>query len=273
MKGFPGKICIFGQYKTGTTGLFTLLRNSLPADTRTLFEPLAYVPEELDDGRWVLAKTILKEPGHPEPVDYASFLGFDRRLCISRDPRDWLVSAALFNWQVKESVIADGKAMAWIFDYLRRKEENPGQLPLKRLLEFILSAPPAITLECFGERSQRRHAFCIEFQRGIEENVFPIRYEDFVDGHLSALEAYLEIPLRGSTQVDRAYEHVPRTLSHGNWKDWLTQEDVAFFRPYFDEYIRHHGYDPDWSPRANPRIDPAHATRYVDRIMQLNRCR
>lgn len=271
MKTNPGKIVIFGQYKTGTTGLFTKVRNSLPADTRTLFEPLWYVPEDSDDRRWVLAKTILKEPGHSEPVDYESFLGFDRRLCISRDPRDWLVSATLFNCQLKESIFGDEKAMAWIMDYLHRKEESPHCLPLKGLLEYILSAPPALSLEAFGKRSQQRHAFCIEFQNSLRENVLPVRYEDFVDGHHRPIEEYLEIPLPGQARVDAVYEHVPRTCSYGNWRDWLTEEDVEFFTPFFDGYIRHHGYDLDWSLNDPPQIQPAHCSQYVSRVVQMKR--
>jgi len=267
----PQKIVIFGQYKTGTTGLFTTIRNSLPSETRTLFEPLGYIPEASDNQRWVLAKTIIKEPEHPEPVDYASFMGFERRLCITRDPRDWLISATLFNCQLKESIFANHEAMAWVMDYLQRKEDSPHSLPLITLLEYILSAPPALSIEDFGNRAQRRHAFCTDFQNRLGHNVCPVRYEDFVDGHLGAIEDYLGFQLPEHSQVDMAYSHVPRTCAYGNWKDWLTEEDTAFFKPFFADYIHDHGYDPDWSVNSSPTIDPAHCSQYVSRVVQMKK--
>jgi hypothetical protein len=268
MKPNPGMIVIFGQYKSGTTGLFTKVRNSLPENTRTLFESLTYDPEEGDPFRWVLAKTILKEPGHPEPVNYKSFMRFDRRLLLSRDPRDWLISATLFICQLKESVFNDENTLAWVMDYLYRKEENPRELSVITLLDYILSTPPAITLESFAHRAKMRHAFCIEFQQSLGDAVQPIRYEDFVDGQLSIVENYLEIPLTGDAQVQAAYNHVPRTCSYGNWRDWLTPEDIHFFKPFFDDYIRYQQYDPDWCLHEFPMIQPAHCSGYLRRVVQ-----
>lgn len=271
MKPNPGMIVIFGQYKSGTTGLFTKVHKSLPENTRTLFEPSLYVPEEDDHRRWVLAKTILKEPEHPEPVDYGSFMGFDRQLILSRDPRDWLISATLFICQLKDSVFNNEKSFSWVMDYLYKKEEDPKHNSLNMLLDYILSTPPAITIAEFARRAQRRHAFCIEFQQSLGDTVQPVRYEDFVDGRISSLEAYLEFPLTGDAQVQASYDHVPRTCSHGNWRDWLTTEDVDFFKPFFDDYIRYHHYDPNWDLRDLPLIIPDHCSGYVQRVVQKKR--
>lgn len=273
MKPIPGKIVVFGQYKSGTTGVFTKIRNSLPGEPRTLFEPLLYQPEAGDDARWVLAKTILKFVGHPQPVDYDSFLGFDRRVYLVRDPRDWLVSFALFLCQEKPSIFTDEAAMAWVMDYLRRKEADPGGHSLKELLDFLFAAPPAMTADFFGQRTQGLQAFCMAFEDRLSGNYVTLRYEDFVDGRLEELGAYLELELLGEAEVDAAYAHVPRTCSYGNWKNWLTAEDEAFFRPYFDAYIRRYGYATDWETNAHPSIDPAHGSGYVERVVHMKRQR
>ena len=60
-----GSIAIFGPYKSGTTALFSIVRNSLPDGTRTLFEPEEYVREAEDSERIVLAKVILAVPEGP----------------------------------------------------------------------------------------------------------------------------------------------------------------------------------------------------------------
>ncbi|MBK1724478.1 hypothetical protein [Thiocystis violacea] len=273
MKQAPGKIVIFGQYKSGTTGVFTKIRNSLPADTRTLFEPLAYNAEDQDANRWVLAKTILKFVGHPEPVDYDSFLGFDRRIYLVRDPRDWLVSFTLFLCQEKPSIFQDDDALRWVMDYLKRKEAQPRQLPLKALLDYLFAAPPAMTLDFFAERTRGLQAFCMGFEERLGGNAVTLRYEDFVDGRLAPLSDYLELELAGDAKVDRQYAHVPRTCAHGDWKNWLTAEDERVFRPYFDDYIRHYGYQADWRTNDAPRIDPAHGSEYVERVVRMKRQR
>jgi hypothetical protein len=270
MKKAPGKIVIFGQYKSGTTALFTKLKNSLPDDTRLLFEPRAYVADEKDADRWILSKTILKFPGHPEPVDYQTFLGFDRKICLCRDPRDWLVSFTLFLCQEKESIYTDDKAVAHVLDYLYRKESAPRSLPIAALLDYLLQAPPALSRDKFLRRTHDLQKWAIEFCAGLQDMCM-LRYEDLVDGHLLALQEYLGFALTGTSQVDRQFDHVPRTCSHGDWKNWFTREDEDVFAPFFTEYIRHYGYSEDWSPSATPHVRAAHGSAYVARIIERKR--
>lgn len=273
MNRMPGKIVVFGQYKTGTTGVFTQIRNSLPSGSRALFEPASYEPETLDDKRWVLAKTILKFAGHPEPVDYDSFLCFDRQIMLCRDPRDWLVSFALFQCQEKPSIYRSEEAMAWVMSYLRCKEADPRSYPLKDLLDFIFSLPPAMATDFFAKRTQGLQAFCMQFADRLRSNHFLLRYEDFVDGRLADLSDYLELDLIGDAQVDEQFAHVPRTCAYGDWKNWLTAEDEALFRPYFDAYIRHYGYETDWRTNDHPKIDAQHGSEYVARVVEMKRRR
>lgn len=276
MKPTPGRIVIFGQYKTGTTGLFTKIRNSLPLeepDPRTLFEQREYRPEPEDESRWVLAKTILKYVGHPDPVDYESFLGFDRRIYLTRDPRDWLVSWALFHCQESPSVFRNQESTNWVMDYLRKKEAEPQRFPLRDLLEYLFSAPPAMELTSFAEKIRGEHAFCMEIEDRLRSNYLKLRYEDFVDGRLQAIRDYLEFDLEGDANVDSCFAHVPRTCAHSDWKNWLTPDDEAFFRQYFEPYISHYEYEPEWLPSERPRIDAAHASRYVERVIEMKRQR
>ena len=93
---YPPRIAIFGQYKTGTTGLYYKIKNSLPASVRTLFEPQRFTTHPDDATRPILAKVILGVSGAPNPIDYDSFLHFDRKVYLIRDPRDWTVSGLLF---------------------------------------------------------------------------------------------------------------------------------------------------------------------------------
>ena len=47
-------IAIYGQYKTGTTGLFYKIKNSLPPDIRTIFEHHEYVELPEDKNNTIL---------------------------------------------------------------------------------------------------------------------------------------------------------------------------------------------------------------------------
>jgi hypothetical protein len=138
------------------------------------------------------------------------------------------------------------------------------------LLEYILSLPPAVSLEDAANRTRALNDWCIEFSRQLRD-CYVLRYEDFVDGRLTELEAYLGIPLSGSGEPDQAYSHVPRTRSHSDWKNWLLEDDVRFFRPVVEDYMRHFGYADDWSLNEQPRVQPAFGSEYVKRVIERKR--
>jgi hypothetical protein len=110
----------------------------------------------------------------------------------------------------------------------------------------------------------------MDFHAGLQ-NTCMLRYEDFVDGTLFALQEYLGFPLNGASQVEKQFDHVPRTCSYGDWKNWLTPEDADIFAPYFQEYIRYHGYPEDWRHDDRPKIDAAHGSAYVARVIERKR--
>jgi hypothetical protein len=261
-----GSIAIFGAYKTGTTALFSLVRNSLPEGTRTLFEPDEYVPEPEDAERIVLAKVILAVPEEPGGVRYESFLNFDRKLYLVRDPRDWLVSGTLFSIQQDPCVYDDPRTLSSVLALLRQKEEAPQSVPLVRLLARILGANPQKSLNQTANWLARQLEWLIQFEAQLG-SYCRVRYESLVDEDLSDIEAHLEIPLVGAASVDSDYAHVPRTKNYGNWRHWLTEEDVAFFRPLMSEYIERYGYDEDWRLDPRPAIAREHATDYVERAV------
>lgn len=272
MSDTPARIAIFGPYKTGTTGLFSKILHSLPAEAavRTLFEPSRYTPEPADAGRVLLAKVILRMPEGGDDVDYASFDGFTRRLRLVRDPRDWLVSGTLFVIQQNRSVYADDRALARVLDLLAAKEADPRGVSLVCVLTEILAAGPDTSFERTAAWMRRQFDWLIDHDRALGD-VQEARYEDFVTGRLAPLEDYLGFPLSGSALPDPAYAHVPRTLAAGHWRHWFTAEDVSVFRPIFARYMRHYRYPDDWTLAPAPTISPEHATRYVLRIVARKR--
>jgi hypothetical protein len=266
------RIAIFGQYKTGTTGLYSKVLHSLPADAavRTLFEPSRYTPEPADADRALLAKVILRMPEGWDDVDYASFDGFTRRVRLVRDPRDWLVSGTLFVIQANRAVYADDRVLEHVLGLLAAKEADPPTLSLVRLLGEILAASPDTSLERTLAWMRRQFDWLIDHDRALGA-VHETRYEDFVAGRLAPLEQYLGFPLSGSALPDAAYDHVPRTLAAGHWRHWFTDQDIRVFRPIVERYMRHYRYPDDWTLASAPVIRPEHATDYVRRVVAKKR--
>ena len=266
------RIAVFGPYKTGTTGLYSKILHSLPADVpvRTLFEPSAYTPESADAERVLLAKVILRMPEDGDGVDYASFAGFDRRVRLVRDPRDWLVSGTLFVIQQNRAVYGDDRVLEHVLGLLVAKEADPRGLSLVRLLTEILAPVPGQSFAQITDWIGRQLDWLVDHDPALGE-VHETRYEDFVAGRLATLEDYLGLPLTGSATPEAAYDHVPRTLAAGHWRHWFTDEDVRVFRPIFQRYMRHYRYPDDWTLAPAPVISPEHATRYVRRVVAKRR--
>jgi hypothetical protein len=131
------KIVIFGPYKTGITAIFYKIARSIPCKTRSLFESMEYVEEPEDEHQWVLAKTILWYDDGGNQPKYETFLDFDKQIYLTRDPRDWLVSATLFIIQQEPSLYSDDYKLQRILNALHQKQINPASIPLRHLIELI----------------------------------------------------------------------------------------------------------------------------------------
>jgi hypothetical protein len=264
-----GKIVIFGQYKSGMTGLFSKIKSSLPSSTRTIHEAEAYRPRRADSRRWVLAKVILGAP-EVSNVRYETFLGFDKKLYLIRDPRDWLVSGTLFLVQQLPSVYSDAAHLTKVMTLLREKEQAPAKITIGTLLSTILQKEPDRSLRQTTAWMSRQLGWTMEFET-LLRSYQRVRYEDFVDERLTDVEEYLGVPLLGDATVPSAYSHVPRTRSYGNWHDWFTPADVEMFRPIFEPYIRFYDYSTDWSLAKSPEIRSDFCSGYVERVVRLRR--
>lgn len=266
------KIVIFGPYKSGTTGLFYKIRNSLPRNLnlRTLFEQNEYLPEDEDSKRWVLAKTIIGVQDGPDQTKLDSFMGFDKKIYIARDPRDLVISATLFIIQQEPTLYKNDDKLIQILGTLRQKERRPESVALNAIMKQVFGASNNHTFEGTIDWLARQYRWLPEFENQLED-YFLIRYEDFVDGQIEGLERYLGTPLKGEANVDEPHNHVPRTMGYNNWKDWFLKEDIAFFKPLFDQYIRRYGYATDWKLNERQTISPEHCSKYVERTVGKKR--
>lgn len=271
LKGMnPLKIVIFGPYKSGTTGLFYKVRNSLPGEVRTLFEPTAYHARAGDDAQWVLAKTIIGVQDGPDRIRYETFLGFDRKIYLVRDPRDLVISGLLFFVQQVASIYGDDEKLLSIMTLLRQKESDPSSVSVYELFRCIIESSNDHTFNQAVYWLTRQYRWLTEFEDFLNDYCL-MRYEDFVDGRVEDLENYMGLQLRGTSGVDPIHDHVPRTMGYNNWKNWFLKSDVDFFKPLFEAYIRQYNYSPRWDLNARPVIPPEHGSKYIERTVNKKR--
>lgn len=270
--GKPCHIVIFGPYKSGTTGVFYKIRNSLPGVVRTLFEETVFVPEKGDTKRWVLAKTILGAGSETGEANYGGFLTFEKKIYLCRDPRDLVISGILFMIQQEPSLYENDRKLLRILDILREKETDPQSISMWRIFEAIVDESEHHSFEQVTEWLRVQYEWLVAFEKKLDGYCL-LKYEDFVDEELETLESYLGFPLKGEALVDPVHDHVPRTRTYNNWIHWFTEEDISFFRPIFVGYIKRYGYSRDWRLSENQSISPEHCSRYILRTVNKKRAK
>ncbi len=249
------KIVIAGQGKSGTTALYSALKQSLPPTYTCLFEPLTYTPAAQD--RFVLAKVQINELAK---ID--DFESFDKKILIVRDPRDNLVSRLLYAIY-NEQFIKDDEKVRFFIERLEQKRNAPSSISIVELLQVLKDLSGKDILGRFI----LRHELGSNFDP-TGRGYFTYKYEHFVAGRYSGLEKYLGFNLSFDGNVDEAYSRVARTKSTGDWRNWFTEQDVEYFRPIYHEYLARYEYDLSWTLNPTPKILPKHSTEYVMRLVR-----
>lgn len=249
------RIAIFGNYKSGTTAIFYRILKALPPYTATHFEPTEYTPS---NARVELAKVIL---GNRE-LDYAPFIAFDKTIIIVRDPRDWFISGLLFLPQMRPTIYDNLETMTQIISVLKQKESDPRSVSLQEIFQVFASDTNGVEWIELVNWIKYFHRDHINFEKRLHQP-FRLYYENFIDNRVADLESYLELSLPTSFELHPSHDHVPRTRSYGNWRDWFTPADVTFFKPIMQPYMDHYGYTDDWTLNPIPSIDATVSSEYV----------
>lgn len=272
------KIVIAGLAKSGTSALAFRIKNTLPRRAIFLHEPARYAPSIEDLSRSVAAKILLYNA--PNEVDYESFGHFDKKILVVRDPRDRLISSILY--QVAGSFWEDERKVSKFIELLKHKESAPDTvsvLTIMRLLEEYrwhyfwkksLSSPKPgkirkrlENINFWKSSMYGGHlSLTMEFHSR-HQDYFVIKYEDFISGATEGLERYLGFRLSSEVIRDKRLDMVARTKKSGGWKDWFLDEDIAFFRPRFLDFMKKYRYADKWKINKNPRIYAEYSSKYV----------
>ena len=145
--------------------------------------------------------------------------------------------------------------------HLRRKIESPFTVSTIQLYDTIaaLAGRP-------GSRSlAKRYERLVRFVH--QHRPYTIRYEDFVDGRVAGLSQYLGMPVSIASRVDDEHRRVVRTKTHGEWRAWLTLEDLEFINGHVAESMLALDY-PVISSIENPAPIPVATTlKYIEQFL------
>jgi hypothetical protein len=263
--------------KTATSALYKYIANSLQ-DPVTYFEP-SYFGAARGKGpefhrkatakarRPLVTKCLfhpLYREGQPDLIREAAKC-YDKVIIIDRDPRDRLISENFYQWYSGHKCWPREELVEYLA-LLRAKESAPASVPFFRLCKRL----PWERGDDYLEKRERGTYSNLLRLRELTQDFFAIRYEDFVDGKWVDLESYLGFPIQAEgvpqSDVDR---RVVRTKRYGNWRDWLTDEDVAFFEPLYAGFLDAFYPGHDWLLSYPEALDPSVGSDYVERIANM----
>ncbi len=255
-------IVVVGPAKSGTTALYFALLESLQGRVHTLFEPQTAPQMEavfgVADHDHTLTKVLLGEA----VKSHFDFTAYDKIVYLSRDPRDNVISRLLYRAALfKRSGDLDAFRE---YDALIRAKVAGEPIAVKDIFQESLRLTGAAH-EWSGLGLKRVCDHAVRFVQGID-NGFVLKFEDLVDGQLTALSAYHGIEVKQNTRVGERYKRVERSRAYGEWVHWFTPTDIEFYRPLFAEYMEFFGYDDDYSLQRKRAINPENSINYIQQF-------
>jgi hypothetical protein len=253
------RIVVVGLAKSGTTALLYAIRAAMPADTEVLFEPRD--PVELRAPN--VAAKVLLDPDRPLGGDF--YRQFERVVLIVRDPRDILVSKALYRVFGAKALHQDPERLDEYLELLRAKEADPRAVSLTQInATFLRLAGPSLHTD---EGLTRLLSALVAFHEAFPGAVV-FRYEDLVEGRFAELAQALSLPLDAMrAEVPAELGRVVRSRRAGNWRSWFCPIDVEHYRPLVAGFMERYGYADEWALDAAPAIAAEECSGYALRLL------
>ena len=247
------RVLILGEGKSGTTALLRSVATAI-GDPSEMFEPELLREEDLEPDPLVVKKLLLN--WRPREAKLSEH--FDKRIFITRDPRDRLISHLLYDAYNAAPSLDSSQRSQWL-DALAAKSADPSGIGFAELMHRWWQ----ITERDLFSQHVRAIDRTRRFLRRESKGFHLLKYEDYVDGNFAAVNAYLGFEL--ATGVVASEEsRVARSGSHGDWRLWFTQGDLSVFQPMTSIGSDMQGYGAnDWDLTEIDAIDSATSVTYV----------
>jgi len=254
-------ILIYGQQKTGTTGMYNTVKQALAPmsdDYFFFFEPTKATQirtiRKADPRLAVMAKVMAHRISDRFPIN-----SFQRRVMMFRDPRDTLISNLLFKPLVRGTIGIEMANHERFIEALEAKEAYPASISVNELIELGVSLGYR-----HGGADHVRKVHHDLIRVGVDHDFHQLSYERFVDGDLDDASEYLGLTLRPVSSTSSTWlDHISRSREYGAWRHWFTPADVDHYRPVYAEFLDHFGYGDEWDLAERPHIDPSTSSAHV----------
>lgn len=261
------KIFILGTGKTGTTAMVYKVAGGLP-NCRAFSggRPGKYVGE-FDNA--VYKHTYEERKGKSFELfrEHLQKQPYDRKIWMSRDPRDAAVSRMLYRWH--KGYLGHKKQYETHLDLVLKKEKDPRSLSFCEICRYTGHNGWPRPIEAVVEEERHRYGRMCDFVKRLANDWFLFTYEDMVAGNFDALNKYLGFEVQADAVVPSSSgkAKVVRKKTAGDWRHWFTEEDVELLKPAYLPYMELMGYDcEDWTPSPNPVIEPQFASVYMQSL-------
>lgn len=260
------KYLIIGLGKSGTTALFSAVKNCIEENARYYFEPRNLENLKLSGSKNIIAKVLIDNVNEK---NQHRLNDFDKKILIVRDPRDLLISKLLYRTRGTRDTnpFMDNDKAEKFLDYIKQKEKNPNSISILELYELqdFLSNKNSIL-----KHLEKLHRKLLQIAEAQDFNCFILKYEDYITGNIVKAQNYLDLNIKCNVEVDETFERVKRTKSFGDWKNWFTEDDVNYVKKNYKFFMEYFGYT-DWAQPQNKTINLEFASHYVKKILDLRK--
>jgi hypothetical protein len=246
---------ISGLAKSGTTMLFSRIKEALDSGGEFFFEPdeNSQLRDILSQG--VSANTLTKVLVGRVMPDFDVIAEFDKHVLIYRDPRDQFISTLLYLFYDFQ-LSGDQAGFDTCFAALQRKQQDPANVSAVELYNLVAGSVGRAPIAVFNNLHRVQADYIDAF------SPHKACYEKLLDGEWHSLEAYLGLTLVHEAVVPQEYNRVVRSKSYGDWRSWLNADDIAYTNAEWGGTISALGFMPGLAPKTQV-INAETTTEYV----------
>lgn len=262
----PMNILVIGKAKTGTTVVSKSIQHSIPGAVYHI-EPKAvgFFLNKDHLSRQNVVKIIYEHwdatPHVREAILHNELmLKFGKTVAIVRDLRDEVISRLFYITRALAKRGSDPKDLNKWLAFIEEKERNPKDISFLEMVKKLN--------EIFGTKMTPRVPRDEKYLKFLDRHaprICIIKYEDFMENQLGALESYLGFELSNDRDVG-VFDWTKRTSTYNNWKRFFTNADVEELQALYEPVLSRWGYT-DWELDPDPVLKPEEYSGYVKRIV------
>jgi hypothetical protein len=192
---------------------------------------------------------------------------YDRKIWMSRDPRDAAISRMLYRWH--RGYFGHKQQYQAHLDRVGRKEREPGSISFSEICRYSGHAGFPRSLDEVVAGEQERYRQMLEFVGNLGPDWHLFTFEQMVAKQFDELNSYIGFQVGEDTEIpySTGKAKVIRKKATGDWRHWFTEQDVALFRSAYTPYMELIGYDiNDWEPASRQTIEPEFSSLYMQHL-------